>query len=153
MEKKYNQIIEDIKKIVSENKSRDSALFSICELLENRITYFSWVGFYLVNPDKENELILGPFVGEPTDHKIIGFGEGICGQAAVTEETYVIQDVTEETNYLSCSINVKSEIVVPIFKNGEFTAELDIDSHEKNPFSDIDKIKLEEIAEMISELF
>ena len=98
------------------------------------------------------ELVLGPYVGEPTIHTIIGFGEGICGQAADTGKLFLIQDVTKESNYLSCSPTVRSEIVVPIFKDGDLAGELDIDSHELSPFNDVDKALLERICKLVSPL-
>ena len=124
----------------------------ICELLDDEIDYYDWVGFYLVSEDKEEELELGPFVGDPTEHTNIGFGEGICGQAAESKDNYVVQDVSEQDNYLSCSVKVKSEIVIPIFKEDEIAGEIDIDSHELKPFSEEDEELLEEIAMRVSEI-
>ena len=92
-------------------------------------------------------------MGDPTIHVRIEFGQGICGQAAEREETFVIQDVSKEENYLSCSVNVKSEIVVPIFKDGKVVGEIDIDSHQLAPFSEVDRVYLEKLAEQIAELF
>ena len=99
------------------------------------------------------ELILGPFEGAPTEHTRIPFGQGICGQVAEDKQTNIVQDVAQEDNYLSCSINVKSEIVVPIFKNETFIGEIDIDSCEIAPFTDEDEKFLEKVANMISKLF
>ena len=82
----------------------------------------------------------------------IKFGQGICGQAAEKLSTFIVQDVSKETNYLACSPFVKSEIVVPIFKDGNFVAELDIDSHKLSPFSEEDKDFLEKVCEIISEV-
>ena len=101
------------------NKSVDDRLFEICSLLEANVDYYNWVGFYFRNGEKE-ELILGPFVGEPTDHKVIPFGKGICGQVAVSNQNFVVPDVRAQDNYIACSITVKSEIVIPIFVNGDF---------------------------------
>ena len=106
-----------------------------------------------MDPDKDRELVLGPYVGESTDHTRIAFGEGICGQAAEREETFVIQDVSKEDNYLSCSFAVKSEIVVPVFKDGQIVGELDIDSHTASPFTPEDREYLEKICKMIDGLF
>ncbi|HET8754062.1 MAG TPA: GAF domain-containing protein, partial [Salinimicrobium sp.] len=98
--------------------SINQRLTELCELLKEEIHYYNWVGFYFKNGDK-NELKLGPFAGEPTDHTIIPFGKGICGQVAVSNENFVVPDVAAQDNYIACSINVKAEIVVPLFKNGE----------------------------------
>ena len=131
-------ILDDIRPKVTEivsntNETVQKRLLSICELLESNITYYNWVGFYFKNGDKD-ELKLGPYVGEPTDHTIIPFGKGICGQVAVSNENFVVPDVAAQDNYLACSINVKAEIVVPIFVNEENIGQIDIDSSHINPF-------------------
>lgn len=140
-------------RLLASRGSRDDILQGLCELLKQSIPHYHWVGFYLVDPLREQELVLGPFAGEPTDHRRIRFGEGICGQAAERRETFVVQDVSQETNYLSCSAKVKSEIVVPIFKEGKVVGELDIDSHELAPFSDEDRLFLESICAKLSLFF
>ncbi len=146
------RIIDEVQGIIESPGDSDAKLKQICELLDNEIDYYDWVGFYLVSDEKEEELELGPFVGDPTEHTNIGFGEGICGQAAESKDNYVVQDVSEENNYLSCSVNVKSEIVIPIFKGDEIAGEIDIDSHELKPFSDDDEELLEEIAKKVSKI-
>ncbi|MFA7688455.1 MAG: GAF domain-containing protein, partial [Moheibacter sp.] len=98
--------------------SVDEKLRKVCQLLHDEVSHYNWVGFYFRNGDKE-ELKLGSYVGAETDHTIIPFGKGICGQVAVSNQTFVVPDVSEQDNYLACSIETKSEIVVPIFKNGE----------------------------------
>jgi GAF domain-containing protein len=138
--------------VVSEGSDRDEKLHTICALLEREVAHYDWVGFYLVDPTRERELVLGPFAGAPTEHTRIAFGQGICGQAADTEMTFVIQDVSQETNYLSCSPHVKSEIVVPIFKDGAVVGEIDIDSHALAPFADADNAFLEQVAALVAPL-
>lgn len=133
--------------------SRDEKLQKICELLRDEVEVFDWVGFYLVDPKADRELVLGPYVGEETDHTRIPFGKGICGQAAETNQTFVVQDVSKEDNYLACSVHVKAEIVVPVKKDGKFVAELDIDSHTKDSMTDGHRRILEEICELITSLF
>ena len=117
-------------------------LQKICQLLDQEISYFNWTGFYFKNGDKE-ELILGPYVGAETDHTVIPYGKGICGQVAVSGETFVVPDVYAQDNYLSCSIATKAEIVVPIFKDGENIGQIDIDSHKIDPFTAEDREMLE----------
>lgn len=154
LKEKFKLLLDRVKKIVNSDSKREEKLQRICELLEGEIFYYNWVGFYLVDPEKENELVLGPFVGEPTEHVRIPFGAGICGQAAERKLTFVVQDVSKETNYLSCSPDVKSEIVVPVFdKKGEIVGELDIDSHYLEPFTSEDREFLEKVCEYVSELF
>jgi GAF domain-containing protein len=149
----FKELIETVKKIINTDFSRDEKLRSVCKLLNEKIDYYDWVGFYLTDKDNEKELILGPYVGESTEHLRIPFGEGICGQAAEQEISLVIQDVSKESNYLSCGNNVKSEILSPIFKNGVLIGEIDIDSHIINPYTEEDRLFLEKVAELISEIF
>ncbi|HBZ38244.1 MAG TPA: gaf sensor protein [Balneola sp.] len=142
-----------IKRVLSKDISLDEKLFSICEHLQDNVPGFDWVGFYIVDPEVENQLKLGPYVGESTDHTTIPFGKGICGQVAVSHKTFVSQDVTEEDNYISCSIHVQSEIVVPIMKKDRFVAQIDIDSNTKNSISEEKKELLEKICTLLSNEF
>lgn len=127
-------------------------LQKICHLLDQEIPYFNWTGFYFKNVDKD-ELILGPYVGAETDHTVIPYGRGICGQVAVSGETFVVPNVHDQDNYLSCSVDTKAEIVVPIFKNGNNIGQIDIDSHTIDPFTSEDREMLEwlcgEVAKII----
>lgn len=137
--------------IVASELSKDEKLQRICQLLSDEVSYYNWVGFYFRNGEKE-ELILGPYVGAPTDHTVIPFGKGICGQVAVSNKTFVVPDVTKEDNYLSCSIETKSEIVVPIFKNKKNIGQIDIDSHSIDPFTEKDEQLLTYICQKVSEI-
>jgi len=137
--------------IESKNLSVDHRLTEVCELLEKNIPYYDWVGFYFKNGDK-NELKLRAFAGEPTDHLIIPFGKGICGQVAVTNKNFVVPDVKAQDNYIACSIYVKAEIVVPLFVNGENIGQIDIDSHTADPFSKEDELFLEFVNEEIAKI-
>ncbi len=132
-------------------KTKDEKLQEICELLNRSIDYYNWVGFYFKNGDKE-ELKLGPYVGEPTDHTIIPFGKGICGQVAVSNQNFVVPDVRAQDNYIACSINVKAEIVVPLFVNGENIGQIDIDSNTPDPFTEEDERFLEFVNEEVSKI-
>ncbi|MBS7333604.1 GAF domain-containing protein [Faecalibacter bovis] len=126
-------------------------LQKICQLLSDEVEYYNWVGFYFKNGDK-NELKLGPYVGAETDHTIIPYGKGICGQVAESNQTFVVPDVYAQDNYLACSIETKAEIVMPIFKNGENIGQIDIDSHTIDPFTDADTKLLEYICNKVSEI-
>jgi len=150
MDKKFEEIAERIEKIADGMSSREDKLLEICSILRDEIPHYDWVGFYIA---EGKELVLGPFRGEPTEHVRIPFGEGICGQAAERGETFIVQDVSRETNYLSCSVKVKSEMVVPIFKDGKIVGELDIDSHSISPFTSADKEFLERVCNAVSHLF
>lgn len=131
---------------------RDEKLVQICHLLKDNIDYYDWVGFYFRNGDKE-ELVLGPYVGEPTDHTVIPFGKGICGQVAVSNQNFVVPDVQAQDNYIACSISVKSEIVVPLFVNGENIGQIDIDSSVIDPFTEADERFLEFVNAEIAKTF
>ena len=133
------------------NKTVDERLLAICELLENHVDYYDWVGFYFKNGDK-NELKLGPYVGEPTDHTIIPFGKGICGQVALSNKNFVVPDVAAQDNYIACSITVKAEIVIPIFVNGENMGQIDIDSNTPDPFNEEDERFLEFICTQVARI-
>nr|WP_321222182.1 GAF domain-containing protein [uncultured Psychroserpens sp.] len=135
--------------VADTNKTVDERLLTICKLLENHIDYYNWVGFYFKNGDK-NELKLGPYVGEPTDHTIIPFGKGICGQVAVSNKNFVVPDVAAQDNYIACSITVKAEIVIPIFVNGENIGQIDIDSNTPDPFTQDDERFLEFVCEQVA---
>lgn len=131
--------------------SVDERLLQVCQLLDHAFDYYNWTGFYFKNGDK-NELKLGAFIGEETEHTIIPFGRGICGQVAVSGETFLVADVNNEANYLACSLKTQSEIVVPIFKNGENIGQIDIDSHTPNAFSEKDQNLLEWLCAEISNI-
>jgi GAF domain-containing protein len=147
----FASIRKDVERLLAAGGSQERILAGICNILANEIDYYDWVGFYLVEDMDKDELVLGPFVGAETEHVRIPFGKGICGQAAATGETIIIQDVAKVTNYLSCAPDVISEIVVPIFSGGKIVGELDIDSHELGPFSWDDRELLEYICAQLSE--
>ncbi len=111
-----------------------------------RLPTYNWVGFYMLDPDDENTLVLGPFHGAPTEHVRIPVSEGICGAAVAQAETVVIDDVSADPRYLACSLETRSEIVVPIYAHGKIVGEIDIDSHELKAFGGDDRRFLEECA-------
>lgn len=137
--------------IVDSTISTEEKLQKVCQLLSDEIDYYNWVGFYFKNGDK-NELKLGPYVGAATDHTIIPYGKGICGQVAESNETFVVPDVYAQDNYLACSIETKAEIVVPIFKDGQNIGQIDIDSHTINPFTADDTKLLDYICKRVGEI-
>ncbi|PKG42031.1 GAF domain-containing protein [Psychroflexus sp. MES1-P1E] len=128
-----------IKDILKQNNlGIDQRLMEVCSILQKDVTTYDWVGFYFKNGDKR-ELILKAYAGEPTDHIIIPFGKGICGQVAESNQKFVVDDVTAQDNYIACSIYVKSEVVIPLFVSGQNIGQIDIDSHTKNAFSKEDE--------------
>ncbi|MGB5652261.1 MAG: GAF domain-containing protein [Robiginitalea sp.] len=136
---------------------RDSALpvperlQEVCNLLHNEIPVYDWVGFYFRNGTLE-ELKLGPYAGDPTDHTVIPFGKGICGQVALSNQNFVVPDVAAQDNYIACSLHVKAEIVIPIFVDGANIGQLDIDSHTPDPFSEKDERFLEFVCEAVAHI-
>lgn len=117
-----------------------------CEYLKENVPHYDWVGFYFADHG-ERVLNLGPYAGEETEHTKIPFGRGICGQSALLNKTILVGDVTEESNYLACSLKTRSEIVVPVYRNGEYIAQLDIDSHASGAFSEEDEVLLQKVCE------
>ena len=137
--------------IVESDKKPEAKLQEICDLLKDNVPHYDWVGFYFKNGDKR-ELKLGPYAGEPTDHTIIPFGKGICGQVAESNQNFVVPDVTAQDNYIACSITVKAEIVVPLFVNGENIGQIDIDSNTADPFTADDERFLEFVNLQVSKI-
>jgi L-methionine (R)-S-oxide reductase len=118
-------------------------------LIATRLPYYNWVGFYMLDPNDANVLVLGPFHGAPTDHVRIPVTEGICGAAVAQGKTVIVEDVSADPRYLSCSIETKSEIIVPIRVRKEIVGEIDIDSHDLSAFGPDDRTFLEECARLI----
>ncbi len=145
-------LLQSVEVIIRDETGQDKILHEICNLLAGKVSHYDWVGFYLVDSSGKN-LVLGPYNGAATDHTKIAFGDGICGQVAVSESSRIIQDVSLESNYLSCSPDVRSEVVFPIKNNGKFVAELDIDSHAAAPFTDMDTELLEAICSKLETIF
>ncbi|NDP21726.1 MAG: GAF domain-containing protein [Paludibacter sp.] len=132
--------------------SREEKLLRICQLLSDSIAYYNWVGFYFANHETKT-LHLGPYIGAETDHTVIPFGKGICGQVAVSNANFVVPDVAAQDNYIACSFTVKSEIVVPLFVHGENIGQIDIDSHVVDPFTEEDERFLEFVNGEIAKLY
>jgi L-methionine (R)-S-oxide reductase len=149
----FSALKPSVQNIVAlENVSREEKLLQICTLLNENISHYNWVGFYFANHETQT-LHLGPYVGAPTDHTVIPFGKGICGQVAVSNENFVVPDVQAQDNYIACSFTVKSEIVVPLFVNGENIGQIDIDSNVLDSFSEADERFLEFVNSEVSKLF
>jgi GAF domain-containing protein len=147
----FLDVFNRVKAIGAKQASAEAKMLEICWLLNSKFPTYNWVGFYIATGDRQ--LALGPYVGEATEHTRIPYGRGICGQAAERRKTFIVDDVSKESNYLACSMYVRSEIVVPIFSRGEIAGELDIDSHTPKAFSDEDRAFLEKICEALSPLF
>ena len=147
----FQKLKTEVTAIIKSTKINDQKLKLICELLKSNVLHYNWVGFYFRNGQK-NELILGPYAGNPTEHTKIPFGKGICGQVAISNQNFVVPDVKAQDNYISCSLNVKSEIVIPIFVNGDNIGQIDIDSNTLNPFTKEDEVFLEFVCAKVSSI-
>ena len=145
------ELRSNITAVLQSDQSTDNKLQGVCKLLQSQFEHYDWVGFYFADHDKRL-LHLGPFAGDPTDHTTIPFGKGICGQVAESNSNFVVPDVEAQDNYIACSINVKSEIVVPLFKDGVNIGQIDIDSHMIDPFTEEDEKLLEWVNEQVAEI-
>lgn len=132
--------------------SIDVLMSMIVGRLQERLSHFNWVGFYMIEkglPGEVPMLVLGPYVGAETPHKRIPLNQGICGAAVTQGRTVLVDDVNADPRYLACSIETKSEIVVPIFVRGAVVGELDIDSHTPAAFTVDDRQLVEHCAALV----
>jgi len=144
----HSGALEAIDRIVNRGGEADDVLRAVVDVLHDQFDYYSWVGIYLVEGD---DLVLGPWTGpEATEHVRIPVGEGICGAAAATGRTEVVDDVNADPRYLSCFPSTRSEIVVPIVHDGRVVGEIDIDSDRPAAFGEDDRALLERVALLIS---
>ncbi len=144
--KRYQELMPQIKGLVSGEEDRIANLANICSALKYGMDFF-WVGFYLV---KDDELVLGPFQG-PIACTRIGKGKGVCGTAWQRQKTLIVPNVDEFPGHIACSSDSKSEIVVPFFNGeGEVSMVLDVDSNELNYFDEVDQEFLEQLSELVN---
>jgi GAF domain-containing protein len=142
----YKKAEQQIKKIIDKSSN---FLQDVVDFLCNNFEHYNWVGIYIV---KGTDLVLGSWKGpNATEHTRISIGKGVCGSAAATGKTEVVDDVHSDKRYLTCFVSTKSEIVVPIKKDKKIVGEIDIDSDRSAAFTKKDKIFLEKIADMLSE--
>jgi L-methionine (R)-S-oxide reductase len=140
--------LEAIDRIVNRGGEADEVLRAVVDVLHDQFDDYSWVGIYIV---EGNDLVLGPWKGpEATEHVRIPVGQGICGAAAATGRTDVVDDVNVDPRYLSCFPSTRSEIVVPIAHEGRVVGEIDIDSDRPAAFGEDDRALLERVALLIS---
>ncbi len=145
---KYKEAFKQVKSLVENEKNLLSDLANTCSILKIYFNNeFSWVGFYLLSPNKK-QLTLGPFQGKPACTRI-KVGKGVCGQAVKLRKTLVVPDVSKFPGHIYCDPDSKSEIVIPMIKRGSVIGVLDIDSHKYETFDEIDRFYLEKIVEMI----
>jgi GAF domain-containing protein len=144
-----NSLLARIREMAATAPTLDELERDIVEAIAEQIPYYDWTGFYMLDPEEPETLVLGCFVGELTSHVRIPVTEGICGAAAAAGETVVVDDVSKDSRYLSCSIRTKSEIVVPIRAWDKVVGEIDIDSHSPAAFTQLDREFLEEAAKIV----
>ena len=147
----FKDLKSKISELIEKSCTNKDTLLQICRLLKSNVPHYDWVGFYFRNGQKK-ELLLGPYAGNPTEHTTIPFGKGICGQVAVNNQNFVVPDVQVQDNYIACSLTVKSEIVIPIFVNGENIGQIDIDSNTLNPFTKADEVFLEFVCTKVASI-
>ena len=149
LENTFAQILSDVNKFAESANDLASLQNFIVEIIPDRLRYYNWTGFYMLDPEDAETLVLGPFRGAPTEHVRIPVSQGICGAAVARNESVIVDDVQADPRYLACSLETKSEIVVPIRVNGRVAGEIDIDSHELAAFSEQDKEFLEKCAAIV----
>jgi GAF domain-containing protein len=142
-------LARSIESAIAAAPDAESAMKQAVELLKDGVPEYTWVGIYLM--DGDSELVLGPYLGKPSPHVRIPLGSGICGAAAAEKATIVVDDVNADPRYLACSIETKSEIVVPIMDGDRVLGEIDIDSDRPAAFGRADRALLEPIAAQIAE--
>jgi L-methionine (R)-S-oxide reductase len=140
----------EVDRLASSSKSAHELMTQLVALLHDRMLKYNWVGFYMLEPGANPPMLaLGSYQGAMTVHTRISLTQGICGAAAASGKTVVVDDVKKDPRYLACSIETKSEIVVPIFVHGKVAGELDIDSHFVAAFTDEDRELVEYCAELV----
>jgi GAF domain-containing protein len=127
---------------------RAAAMTRAVALLKAGVPDYTWVGIYVLEGD---ELVLGPYLGKPSPHTRIPLGRGICGAAAAEKATIVVDDVNSDPRYLACSLETRSEIVVPIMRGGEVLGEIDIDSDRPAAFGEEDRQLVESVARALAD--
>jgi L-methionine (R)-S-oxide reductase len=142
-------LLVDIHQRAAVSTSLTALQQGIVDSISQNLPHYNWTGFYMLDPADPETLVLGPFVGDPSPHVRISVTQGICGAAIASGETVIVDDVKADPRYLSCSINTRSEIVVPIYARGHVIGEIDIDSHDSAAFTQADQLFLEEVAQIV----
>ena len=144
----HDQVLDAVRTAIAGRKDSAAVLESAVATLKQGMPHYSWVGIYLLHG---NELVLGPFQGRPSPHTRIPLGRGICGAAATEKSTIIVDDVNADPRYLACSVDTKSEIVVPIMRGSDVLGEIDIDSDHPAAFNSADQKLLESVATLLAD--
>jgi L-methionine (R)-S-oxide reductase len=152
-ESKTADLVKELERLTQAAGSVEDFMWEMVKLLHDRMLKYNWVGFYMLEKTPADSqapgLVLGPFQGAMTPHTRIPLNQGICGAAASTGKTVIVDDVSRDPRYLACSTETKSEIVVPVFVGGKVVGELDIDSHFHAAFSHEDRELVEFCASLV----
>jgi L-methionine (R)-S-oxide reductase len=146
----YDDVLTTVRMAIDQAPSYTEAMAQAVGVLKEHMPDYSWVGIYLMDGQ---ELILGPYRGKPSPHTRIPLNQGICGAAASAGETIIVDDVDADPRYLACSLETRSEIVVPIRRGNEILGEIDIDSDKKAAFGPADRELLEAVAQLLAQKF
>lgn len=147
---KITEVRQQVENLNSTTLSTDQLMEGITKLLHTEMLKYNWVGFYMLEPGATPPvLVLGSFEGAMTPHTRIPLNQGICGAAASSGRTVVVDEVSQDARYLACSLETKSEIVVPVFVHGQVVGELDIDSHFHAAFAASDRELIEYCAQLV----
>jgi L-methionine (R)-S-oxide reductase len=150
---KNQEVWKALDRVLASVTSANEAMASIVKLLHENLLKYNWVGFYMLEPGAQPPvLVLGEYQGAMTPHTRIPLNQGICGAAASTGQTVVVDDVNSDPRYLACSVETKSEIVAPIFVKGRVVGELDIDSHFPAAFTAEDRELVEHCAQVVGQI-
>jgi len=148
---KSTDLIVELDALAKTAATGEALMKAIVALLHEKLTKYNWVGFYMLEKEGGDVLVLGPFKGTMTPHTRIPLNQGICGAAASSGKTIVVDDVNADPRYLACSLETKSEIVVPVFVKGKVAGELDIDSHFRAAFGPEDRQLCEHAAALLGQ--
>ncbi|PZF88195.1 GAF domain-containing protein [Listeria ivanovii] len=146
-EENYALALKQVQAMIAGETNLIANLSNVSSILNQALTNINWVGFYLLEKEK-NELVLGPFQGLPACIRI-PLGKGVCGSAALDQKTYIVKDVHQFSGHIACDAASNSEIVLPLVKNGQLIGVLDIDSPSTSRFDEIDQLWLEKIRDVI----
>ena len=150
MTTRIEEVRSEVTALAEASRTADDLMRSTVKLLHDKMLKYNWVGFYMLEPGAQPPaLVLGPFEGAMTPHTRIPLNQGICGAAASSGQTVVVDDVGKDPRYLACSLETKSEIVVPIFVRGNVVGELDIDSHFPAAFTAADQDLVQHCAKLV----
>jgi GAF domain-containing protein len=143
----HESVLSQVRTAIAPERDPSRAMERAVAVLKHELPHYTWVGIYVLEGD---ELVLGPYLGKPSPHTRIPLGRGICGAAATGNATIIVDDVNADPRYLACSIETKSEIVVPIAQDARVLGEIDIDSDRHAAFGPADRALLENVAALLA---